>query len=172
MRLGDSYSVSYIAIQFVTEAKIKSASKGGAMRHRCQHQQALLSKQGRHRRFPRYPIVHLPCPLSGFRHSRSESVLSSDQVYHSLKLRCKLAVFTDLLGCGWYDCGRLHFQILAFNSSNMSQREMQSTPNCAATSGIFTLLQFGSGGFSNVTTRPPNALACAINHRSAPPKKP
>ncbi len=50
---------------------------------------------GRHRRFPRYPIVHLPCPeLSGVRHNRSESVLSSDQVYHSLKLRCKLAVFT------------------------------------------------------------------------------
>jgi predicted secreted protein len=65
------------------------------MRHKCQHQQALLSKQGRHRRFPRYPIVHLPCPeLSGVRLSRSESVLNSDQVYHSLRFRCKLAAFT------------------------------------------------------------------------------
>ena len=54
--------------------------------------------KGRHRRFPRYPIVHLPCPvLSGVRHSRSESVLSSDQVYHNLRFRCKLAAFTELL---------------------------------------------------------------------------
>jgi hypothetical protein len=53
--------------------------------------------KGRHRSFPRYPIVHLPCPdSSGFRRSRSESVLTSDRVYHSLKFGCKFAAFS---GC-------------------------------------------------------------------------
>jgi hypothetical protein len=81
-----------------TSPKNKSASKGGAMQDTDVSISRLSFPKGRHRRFPRYPIVHLPCPdSSGFRHSRSESVLTLAQVYHSLKLRCKLAAFTESL---------------------------------------------------------------------------
>ncbi len=72
--------------------------------------------KGRHRRFPRYPIVHLPCPgSSGFRHSRSESVLTSDRVYHSIKPGCKS------------DCKACHYQLPLSEAS--TQRRLLFVPD-------------------------------------------